>query len=378
MNLASRFLRPGLATAACLLAACTSDLPAPDNFMTGPGSSGGDTGVPGDLQVDCSMAALGAVDANYDFAPQASGGMAPYTWSAMGLDPLSIDSLTGAITGVPTAEGTITAEVTVQDSAGASASATCEITVRPKIGSSIPDSKAMPCVVAGETLNDFLVPDTGDATAITCATPGGTGNGKMPAGITVNPETCAIEGSITEDRYGTWVWMVEGDQNGAKTYLPYCATNMDPAPGSYAILATHGGDTMTNKALVPARGTFQPGTPVTFGDPPGEDPRFEITDPICGNPCFFGFNFFINASPFDTFSLNPAELLKDNNGQNQGFFHHMSAQGPAVPAQFEGRPWVLNVALDYCLTQTDGNCAADMVKANGNANLEFAIVMFPG
>ena len=83
------------------------------------------------------------------------------------------------------------------------------------------------------------------------------------------------------------------------------------------------------------------------------------------------------------FTLNQQGLLKDMANENIGFFHHMEVGGPAVAPVFEDRPWVMNVALDYCLANT-GNMnnhpcmGADNVKANGNANLEFAIVMFPG
>ncbi len=361
--------------------ACTTDLPAPDNYASA-SATAADTGVPTDLGVDCGMPPLAAVAADYTHTVTAQGGMAPYSFSATGLGSLSIDALSGTISGKPDAEGTLNATITVTDALGATASTTCDITVRPRLGAQIPDGKPMPCVTQGETLLDFLVPDTGDGSPITCSTPGGSGNGKIPAGISVDPDTCQIQGSITEDRYGTWVWIVEGQQNGVSVYVPYCATNDTQAPGAYGITVFHGGDLQTNKALVPARGTFQPGAPISFGDPNAEDPRFEITDPAsCGNPCFFGFAFFINASPFDgsTFSLNPRGLLEDANMQNIGMFHHMSVSGQAVPAAFEDRPWVVNVSLDYCLSNVDqATCmGADNVKANGNGNLEFAVVMFP-
>jgi subtilisin family serine protease/subtilisin-like proprotein convertase family protein len=48
----------------------------------------------------------------------ATGGTAPYTWSATGLPPgLSIDAATGSITGTPTTSGTFTVTVTATDSA---------------------------------------------------------------------------------------------------------------------------------------------------------------------------------------------------------------------------------------------------------------------
>lgn len=61
----------------------------------------------------------------------ASGGTAPYTWSAPALTGtgLSIDSSTGAITGTPTTVGVINVTATVTDSVAATASASFTITV---------------------------------------------------------------------------------------------------------------------------------------------------------------------------------------------------------------------------------------------------------
>ncbi len=61
----------------------------------------------------------------------ASGGTAPYTWSAQGLTGtgLSISSTTGAITGTPTAAGVINVTATATDAASATANASFTITV---------------------------------------------------------------------------------------------------------------------------------------------------------------------------------------------------------------------------------------------------------
>ncbi|MGX7825765.1 S8 family peptidase [Actinokineospora sp. 24-640] len=60
----------------------------------------------------------------------ASGGTAPYTWSATGLPPgMSINTATGQISGTPTTEGTYTVTATVTDSGNRSASTTFTWTV---------------------------------------------------------------------------------------------------------------------------------------------------------------------------------------------------------------------------------------------------------
>ncbi len=371
-----------------LSAACTSDLPAPDAYDwtvtdSATATATASTGAPGALDLRCGTPALGAVAATYSYVlPPPTGGLGPFIWNATDFDPLIINGATGEIGGVPDTVGVLAGTVTVTDSEGNMGSVDCEITVRPKIDSELNGGSAMPCLVGNEAFGTFLISGTGDGTAITCRhAPGSNGNGRMPAGIILNPITCEMEGSIAESGYGTWVWIVEADQSGAKTYLPYCASNPQPDPATYNISVTHGGDPTTEKVLIPGRGTFTPGQPISFGDTMAMDPRFEITDPSCGNPCFFGFSFFINASPFDrgSFGLQPSAILKDSNDNNVGFFHHMSVNGPAVATAFEDRPFVLNAGLDYCISDQDGTCTGSPnVVANGNANLEFGIVMFPG
>jgi len=66
----------------------------------------------------------------------ASGGTAPYTWSATGLPPgLSINASTGLISGTPSTAGTYTVTVTARDSANQTGSATFTWTISPPGGS---------------------------------------------------------------------------------------------------------------------------------------------------------------------------------------------------------------------------------------------------
>jgi hypothetical protein len=64
----------------------------------------------------------------------ASGGTAPYTWTATGLPPGLTISTAGSITGTPTTSGTYSVTVTATDSVGATGVASFSWTVRKKHG----------------------------------------------------------------------------------------------------------------------------------------------------------------------------------------------------------------------------------------------------
>jgi hypothetical protein len=71
----------------------------------------------------------GTIGLAYSQTVAATGGAPPYTWSATGLSPLSINASTGAITGTPTAAGTLTAVITVKDSSNTTVTKTLSIVI---------------------------------------------------------------------------------------------------------------------------------------------------------------------------------------------------------------------------------------------------------
>ena len=74
----------------------------------------------------------GAAAAPYGAQLRASGGIAPYRWSASGLPvSVSVDPTSGAIAGTPTSSGSYPVSITVTDNYGITASRTLTLTVTP-------------------------------------------------------------------------------------------------------------------------------------------------------------------------------------------------------------------------------------------------------
>ncbi|MDP9171393.1 MAG: putative Ig domain-containing protein [Acidobacteriota bacterium] len=76
----------------------------------------------------------GTVGAAYSQTLQATGGTAPYSWTATGIPAgLTLAPTTGILSGTPTAAGTSTIAVTVTDAAGVKANASLSLTVSPAV-----------------------------------------------------------------------------------------------------------------------------------------------------------------------------------------------------------------------------------------------------
>ncbi len=356
----------------------------------------GTTAVVDPLMVECGDPPGGAVGAKYQHAPVASGGVPGYSWSVEGLpEGLDINKFTGAISGEPAVAGEYTFELTVSDSEGTMAMATCPgVTIADGFKIDL-EGLGDPCISGNASLLDYV--DGGDGGAIACSVPGGTGNGKLPAGITINAETCEIEGTITDTRYGTWAWIVRASQSGVDVFVPYCATQDEQAPGAYTIKGTHsGGDQLT-----PAAGAFEADQLLKF-DGDGE-PRFEVTTE-CGNACFYGYVYSVSPSPFGggacksdsdgCFGLCPlvndpneedgdkqvsCSLLPEMGLPKEGFVHEMWSKGDVPSSKFADRPWILQWSIDYCIStkNTACNTKADILANGSGSNLEFAVIMRP-
>jgi hypothetical protein len=357
---------------------------------------------PPPLLVDCGAPPKGAVGADYFHQASASGGVPSYQWSASGLpDGLSITPNLGEIEGTPTTAGDYMVTITVEDSEGQTAMADCPvITIGDKLGV---DYDALegdgPCIVAGgKTIIDYLT--GGDGSPVTCAVPGGVGDGKLPAGLAVDPATCAITGAITETRYGGWAWIVTAEQNGVKVHAPYCATQSQQAAKAYAIVGSHSGG--VDNELTPLLQKVDVMQPLRFdGD---ADPLFEVNKETCGQSCFFGYMYRVSQSPFGSgdcksdkdgcFGLCPlvpdqnqpdgdtlvqCPLLPKMGTPKTGFAHEMWAKGEVPTQEFTTRPFIIQWSIDYCLSNVQADCQGkDAILANGDgSNLEFPVIFRP-
>lgn len=130
----------------------------------------------------------------------ATGGTPPYTWSitAGALPPgLTLTPATGLISGTPTTSGIFNFTATVTDSVLATDSQLLSITIGPYITTASPLPNADRAVFYTQTLT---------AVAGTPAYTWAKIAGSLPPGITLDPTTGVISGTI--NTYGTWAFTV--------------------------------------------------------------------------------------------------------------------------------------------------------------------------
>ncbi len=372
-------LRPLLALTGpvlLMLPGCTSDLPAPTNFevLEPPPPDN-------ELVVDCEMLPLTANGATYAQTPTITGQLEGVTYEytvVTGELPAGIvlNPDTGELNGVVEADpGTYAFEIQIADVGDAekySAIGSCNLQVNPRLDAPLALDQVPFCLQPSQSLLNLVVPGTGDGTPITCDYSGGNGNGRIPGGMQVESDQCTVTGSLDETRYGTWVFMMRGVQSGAEVFVPYCATN-DLAQG-YDITGDHSG--RTDVALQPIMQTYDPTASFAIGG--DGDPRYEITSPgTCGASCFYRYSFLRTNAPIadNGFSLEPDGLVQNAMDESIGFFHELQVSGPAMPEQFLRRPWVLSVAVSYCISGDENGC--DDVATDGNGALEMGLIMVP-
>ncbi len=166
-------------------------------------------GGPSPLVLSVGSYPAGSVGTAYSVdVVSASGGTAPYAYSASGLpDGLSINAGTGAVTGTPSASGSFTPTITVTDAGGATASQTRSLVVNPP-------APTPPTFVTGSTLPQGRLKVAYSTTiSVSNGTPGYTWAltaGKLPSGlrITYSGSTATISGTPSKQGSATFTLRV--------------------------------------------------------------------------------------------------------------------------------------------------------------------------
>jgi Putative Ig domain len=146
----------------------------------------------------------------FDLTLAATGGKAPYTWSATGVPAgLTFDASTGKITGTPTAATAATVKVTVTDSVGVATSMTVSLAVVDRL---TVKRGALPAAKVG-SIYSFRLATVGGAHPFSWTALRG-----LPAGIKLNARTGRLYG--TAKKAGTYRFRVQvADALGAHASL---------------------------------------------------------------------------------------------------------------------------------------------------------------
>ncbi len=216
----------------------------------------------------------GEVGVAYTAQPTASGGNGPYTWAvSVGTLPggLSINAITGAITGTPTAAGTTNITVQATDSIGGTATQarTIAIVAAPTLTFTAP-----PAGELGATYSDQLT-KSGGVGPFTWSVSAGS----LPNGVTLASDTGLLSGTPTALGTFNFTVRIVDVNNKADTKTATIDVNKTTSTVSVsAPTSARFGNTITITATVAPSSA---GGTVTFTD-------IATTGPQAGNPVTLG------------------------------------------------------------------------------------------
>ena len=248
----------------------------------------------------------GVVGSAYtDTSISASSPLGGVTFSASGLpDGLTINALTGEITGTPTlaALGTASVDVEVMSMFGNVEQATYPITiVTPPVVLTPTTGTALTAGVVGSSYANTSISATGGAGTITYAVT----SGSVPAGLALNTSTGAITGTPTAAAFGTTTFSVTATAATSGTAsASYTITVVAPpvvlTPASGATLSPGMvGSSYSDTSIAANGGVGALSYAVTSGALPGGLAIDPATGGISGTPTVAGFgtaNFTVEAT----------------------------------------------------------------------------------
>ena len=251
---------------------------------------------------------LGVVNSVYSGVTlQATGGITPYSWAVTtGSLPagLSLNSSTGAITGTPTASGTVNFTVTVTDSetpTAKTATANLSITVNPAVTVT---TASLPAGVIGTSYSQTLQAAGGVSPYTWSVT-----TGSLPAGLSLNGSTGAITGTPSGTFTGTTnftVTVTDSESPTKKTASANLSISISAPPLSVTTTSLAGGSigvVYTNQTLQATGGAGAYTWAVTTGSLPSGLSLNASTGVISGTPSgtFVGTdNFTVTVTDSET------------------------------------------------------------------------------
>ena len=329
----------------------------------------------------------GAVAATYSYdlntVADVSGGLTNWVATTPLPPGLTLDSNTGIISGIPEGPDDMdyALSVSVDDAiTGETYMFDCEkIHINGHLSAMGVRDEPMHCIPHTSTYEEMVaLLDGGDGTQINCSPwgdaggvcPLGDGNGRPAPGVTFEASSCTHSGAITGDRRGTWVWMVEVEQSGYTTRVPFCASRDFETFHDITQTVNAQQESDLNPGLL----EYDPDMAISFGN---GTHVWDIVDPQCNsNPSqcdSFGFKFDVTCSPFD----QPFQLDAVNNGV--GINHDLTAGGPTPSTAFANRPWVGSFEMVYCTSANGANCDVDDPNFEQNAQTwyHYDVVAYP-
>ncbi|MGD0733388.1 MAG: putative Ig domain-containing protein, partial [Terracidiphilus sp.] len=239
--------------------------------------------INGPLLVACAAINTGEVGVPFNSGPMnVTGGTLPYTYSIVGVLPagLTLNTLTGAVSGTPTAAGTFTVEVT--DAVGNS-STSCMITI----------NTALSVTCAAVTAGEVNVPFNSGPMTVTGGTSPYTYSivGTLPVGLTLNTSNGAITGTPTT----AGSFSVEVTDASGSTSTGCLITINTPVTATCVAVNAIQGVAITPVTMVGSGGAGGPYTFTATGLPPGLS--ISSSGTISGIPTASGtFNYTVTVT----------------------------------------------------------------------------------